>query len=104
MARWFGKIGYSIQHETPHGVWVEDFIIKDHYGDILENNRRLQNSESTNDNVLITNRISILSDPFANVNFHNMRWIEYLGIKWKIETASVSYHRIELSLGGEYHT
>ncbi len=103
MKRWFGNIGYSIQRENPPGVWAEDFIVRQHYGDIIDNNRKLQNGESTNDDITVSNKISILSDPFANINFRHMRYAEYMGVKWKITNVNVVYHRLELTLGGEYH-
>ncbi len=103
MKKWFGNIGYSVQKESPSGVWFEDFIVRQHYGDIIENNRKLQNGEGINDDITISNKISILSDPFASINFMHMRYAEFAGVKWKITNVNVEYHRLVLTLGGEYN-
>ena len=32
-----------------------------------------------------------------------MRYVEFLGVKWKIESVEVQYPRLILSIGGEWH-
>lgn len=103
MAKFYGKIGYAVTVENKPGVWMEK--IKEHYyyGDLLRNSRSLQNSNSVNDNVNISNEISIVSDPFAMENFHSMRYVEFMGTKWKIIKVDVNYPRLILTLGGIYN-
>ena len=48
MSKWFGKIGYAIQKESEPGIWEEEIIERDYYGDLLTDNRKRQ----TNNNVL----------------------------------------------------
>lgn len=103
MAKWFGKIGYAETVETSPGVWTETITEHEYYGEIIRNNRRLQSADQLNDNVNVGNEISILSNPFANENFHNMRYAEFMGTKWKITTVDVQYPRLILSLGGVYN-
>lgn len=103
MAKWFGKIGYAETVETSPGVWTETITEHKYYGEIIRNNRRLQSADQLNDNVNVGNEISILSNPFANENFHNMRYAEFMGTKWKITTVDVQYPRLILSLGGVYN-
>lgn len=104
MAKWYGKIGYapSFQQTAP-GVWVEDFVIRDYYGEFIRNTRRLETSGQVNDNVNISNRIRIVADPYARENFHAMRWISYMGARWKITEVEVQYPGLILSLGGLYN-
>ena len=103
MAKWFGMIGYAETVETAPDVWDE--IIKEHayYGDVIKNTRRLQSGGYLHDDINIANEISILSDPFAYNNFHNMRYVTYLGTKWKVTNIEVQYPRLILSLGGVYN-
>ena len=89
MAKWYGKIGYALTTNTIPGVWVEKITEREYYGDVLRNMRRLQTSGNLNDDVNISNEISIVSDPFANENFHAMRYIEYMGTKWKVTNVEV---------------
>ena len=72
MAKWFGKIGYAETVESKPGVWKEQITEREYFGDLLRNSRRLQSSSSLNDNVIISNEISILADQFAYQNFHLM--------------------------------
>ena len=103
MAKFYGPIGYAVTVETKPGVWEEQ--ITEHYyiGDVIRNTRRLQSTDQVNDDVNISNEISILADPFANGNFHAMRYVGFLGAKWKITGVEVQYPRLLLTLGGVYN-
>lgn len=103
MAKWFGKIGYAETVETPPGVWKEKINVRDYYGDLTRNTRRLQSADKVNDDLNISNELSIVSDPYAINNFHSMRYAEFMGAKWKINTVEVSYPRLILTLGGVYN-
>lgn len=103
MAKWFGKIGFAETKETSPGVWEEQITEREYFGDLTRNTRRLQLSEYLNDDVTIANEISIISDPFANQNFHAMRYVEFMGTKWKVSTVEVQYPRLILSLGDIYN-
>ena len=103
MAKWFGKIGYAETVETAPGVWVEHIVEHEYYGDLNKNNRRLQSTDQLNDNINISNELSIISDPYAIKNFHSMRYAEFMGAKWKISDVEVLYPRLRLTLGGLYN-
>ena len=103
MARFCGKIGYAVQSETSPGVWTETIKERIYYGEVLRNSRRLQNSGSLNDDIEISNRLSIIADPYAYENFHRMRYAVYMGSKWKISEVEVERPRLILSLGGLYN-
>jgi hypothetical protein len=104
MAKFFGKIGFAETVETApgSGVWIEQITERDYYGDLGRNTRRLQSSEGLNDDINISNELSIVSDPFARENFHSMRYVEFMGAKWKVSTVEVQYPRLILTLGGLY--
>ena len=103
MAKWFGKIGYAETVEERPGIWIEKIIEHEYFGDVLRNSRRLQSSNKVNDDINISNEISIVADPFANQNFHSMRYAEFMGTKWKITDIEVQYPRLILTLGGVYN-
>lgn len=102
MNRWYGNIGYAETVETEPGIWEEQITSRPYYGDIIRNNRMLQNSGSVNDNVNIGNQISIVADPYANQHIYDMRHIEFQGGVWKIMNVDVQDHRLILTLGGLY--
>lgn len=103
MGKWFGKIGYAVTEETTPGVWVAQITERNYYGDIIRNTRRLQTSDKLNDDINVSNEISIVADPFARDNFHAMRYIEFMGTRWKVSSVEVQYPRLILSLGGVYN-
>lgn len=103
MAKWFGKIGYAETVESKPGVWKEQITEREYFGDLLRNSRRLQSSSSLNDNVTISNEISILADQFAYQNFHSIRYAEFMGTKWKVSNIEVQYPRLLLTLGDVYN-
>ncbi len=103
MAKFYGNIGFAELKETAPGLWEEQITERPYYGDLTRNLRRLQSASKVNDDVNISNEISIVADPFANENFHAMRYVEFMGTKWKIESVEVQYPRLILSIGGLYN-
>ena len=84
-------------------MWSEEFTERKYYGDLLRNSRRLQGSQQVNDDITISNQISILADPYAVQHFHAIRYAELFGTKWKVSSVEVQYPRLILELGGVYN-
>jgi hypothetical protein len=104
MAKFFGAIGFGVTQEVTPGVHREQIKERLYFGEVLQNSRTLENSGQVNDDIGISNRISIIADPYANENFHAMRYVQFMGAKWKVRTADASsYPRIILTLGGVYN-
>lgn len=103
MAKFYGKIGFADTVETSPGVWTEKIVERNYFGDIIRNTRRLQSSDQLNDDINISNEISIVADPYANQNFHSMRYVEFMGAKWKITNVEVRHPRLILTVGGVYN-
>lgn len=103
MPKFYGPIGYAETKETAPGVWTEVITERYYYGDVIRNTRRLQTSDKVNDDINVSNEISIVADPFANGNFHAMRYVGFMGAKWKISNVEVQYPRLILTLGGVYN-
>ena len=104
MAKWYGNIGYAVTVETEPGVWDERITERSYYGELIRNTYRSQTTgSSTNDNINLTKEISIVADPYAYEHYHSMRYIDYMGTKWKINSVDVQYPRLILSTGGVYN-
>lgn len=103
MAKYYGVIGYAETVETAPGVYEEQITERNYYGELVRNTRRLQTSDQVNDDINIANEISIIADPFATQNFHAMRYVEFMGAKWKIINVEVRYPRLILTIGGLYN-
>lgn len=105
MAKWYGIVGYGIPTETKPGVWKDEIIERTYSGDVVRNynGRWTETSHSTNDDFTVNSSISIVADPFANQNFTQMRYIVFMGVKWKIIGVEIKRPRIIVTLGGVYN-
>lgn len=104
MAIGHGVVGFAIQSETRPGVWTDDNIVRREYSyQVLSNSRRFENGIGLNEDITISNRISILADAFANHNYFNIKWVEYNGAKWKVSSVEINAPRLVLTLGGIYN-
>lgn len=104
MSKFFGCIGFSLGPvETSPGVWNEEIIEKMYFGDLNRNSRRLQNASQVNDDLTISNELSIISDPYLENNFHSIRYVKFMGTKWKVTNVDVQFPRLTLTLGGIYN-
>jgi hypothetical protein len=103
MAKFYGNIGYIKTVEVEPGIWEEQVIERPYYGDLTRNTSRFQSSGGVNDDINIANNISIVADPYANENFQHMRYVEFMGAKWKITNVEVKYPRLILTAGGVYN-
>ena len=104
MAKFYGTIGFSDTVESKPGVWEEVITERNYYGDVVRSVRRYQSGDKVNDNLDISNEISIVADPFANENFHSMKYVAFMGTKWKITSVEVEFpRRLKLTIGGVYN-
>lgn len=103
MGKFYGRIGYVVTEETSPGIWTERITERNYFGEETRNTNRLESSVGTNDNINISNELSIVADPYAYENFHAMRYVEFMGALWKINSAEVKRPRILLRLGGVYN-
>ncbi|OLU39743.1 DUF7253 family protein [Ileibacterium valens] len=97
--KYYGRICFSETVETSPGVWTESYTIRNYFGDVVRRSSRYTPGQSINDNISITNDISIVADQFALNNFYNIRWIEFANSKWKITSVEVEPPRLILSIG-----
>ena len=103
MAKFFGNVGYVTMVKTAPGIMSEQETIRQYYGDEIQVGTKWVSSDKINDDFTVDSKISIVADGFAYQNFSGMRWVEWLGSKWKIASAQVESPRIVLTLGGVYN-
>lgn len=101
--KWYGVIGFGETVETKPGVWEDKITQRTYFGDVTRNTRILQSGGQVNDNINVSNLISVVADPYANQNFHSIRYIEFMGTKWKVSSVDVQYPRLILTVGGVYN-
>lgn len=104
MTKYHGKIGFIIFKEDSPGVWVEESIEREYKGDVVKNYRRWDNSnDGINKNLNITNSITIIADDFMINNSHFLRYAEFMGSYWSVNSIELDRPRLILELGGVYH-
>ena len=103
MAKFYGAIGFAKTEETKPGVWQDVITERTYSGDMSNTSFSFQSSDQVNDNVNVRNEISIVADVFAYQNFHSMRYVVFMGTKWKISSIKPEYPRMKLTVGGLYN-
>ena len=103
MSKFYGPIGYITQKEISPGVWDEVVVEHSYRGDIIQNTRRWEVSEHKNDNLTISNQLSIIADPFLYENSSTIRYVSWLGVRWKVTNIEIQRPRLILTLGEVYN-
>ena len=101
--KFYGNIGFAEIVETSRGIHEEVITDKKYAGDVLRLSRRRESGEHIIDGLRINTQISILCDPWFQDHFSQIRYVEYLGNKWVVETVEPNYPSILLTLGGLYN-
>lgn len=103
MAKFYGNIGFADTVETSPDVYEEQIVEKAYRGDVLRNYLSRRSSDKMNDDVEISNSISIVADPYLNNNIGRIRYVVWMGSKWEITSVEVNRPRLVLSIGGLYN-
>lgn len=89
--------------EVKKGVYKSKIVERKYVGDVQNYYKRFQGSEYQNDDFIISNRISILADIYAQENFMSIKYIVWKGKALKVKTVEIKYPRIILDIGGVYN-
>ena len=104
MAQWYGNIGFSDTVEYEPGLYEPSIVERPYYGDVLSTRWKRQNSQQgSNDDINLSNQISIVSDPYADQHCSSIAYVEFSGAKWKVTDVEVQFPRLILSIGGVYN-
>lgn len=106
--KFYDKVGFAVTREVDpinHPGVYEDTIEEIYYvGELVTQiSSRWITTQQINDDLNITNKISILADPFAERNFHAIKYIWFKGSRWKVTNVEVSRPRLILTTGGVYN-
>lgn len=103
MAKFYGKVGFVVTEETAPDVYTEKSIARYYMGDVIRNIKKATTGEGINDNLDINNQISIIADQFAFSHFFAMRYVEWMGAYWNVQSVEVQSPRLIISIGGVYN-
>lgn len=105
MARFHGEVGYAESVETPEksGVWVDTITEYPYQGDIIRNVKQHENGEHLNDNVAVSNSISVVADQYAIEHFMKIKYVRWAGVLWTVPSIEVRAPRLILNIGSVYN-
>lgn len=110
MPKWSGDIGYALAVETQPGVWTDSITVKKYYGDVVTDNRKFESGNAVyssgnqmNENLSISNKISVVSNSFMLENLSFMKYITFMKSKWRISSVDIQPPRIIITIGGMYY-
>jgi hypothetical protein len=101
--RFSGKVGYGVTVETAPGVWADVITEHSYLGDVVRNTLTFQDGESVNNDLSVSNSISIVADAYANEHFFAIRYVEWVGALWAVSSVELQSPRLLLRLGGVYN-
>lgn len=103
MARFFGTIGYGEAVEKVPGIWEDVITERKVYGDVLRNTYRSEESENVNNDLSISNSISIVADAKLRSHMRAIKYISFMGENWTVSSVEIALPRLILQLGEVYN-
>lgn len=103
MAKFRGKVGIATTTETAPGVWEE--VVREvwYSGDLLRDYRRYDQQTAVNDELAMSGLVRIIADQVLYDNLMGVRYINLIGVNWKVIGVEVSRPGIQFTLGGVYN-
>ena len=103
MAKFAGLVGYVTQKESPSGVWLPETVERKMHGDVIRAASSFNANEKVNEDIILQQRISLVGDQYAYANFTGLKYVTYLGVKWKVLSIEVNRPRLVVTLGGVWN-
>ena len=103
MAKWYGQIGFGETTEVERGIYK--FVITEHpyYGDLSSQRYSAATADQINDDVKMTNTLSIVADPYAMEHCGYMKYVVIHNCLWKVNSVEIQYPRLVIQIGGVYN-
>ena len=103
MAKFAGLVGYVTQKESESGVWLPETVERKMRGDVIRAASSFNANEKVNEDIILQQRISLVGDPYSFANFTTLKYVTYLGVKWKVLSIEVTRPRLIVSIGGVWN-
>lgn len=103
MPRFFGKVGYGSAVEVRPGVFKEVITERDYYGDVQQNMVYVRTNDNVNGEMSFQTTIEVLADAYALENYVNIRFVEWAGMPWSVNSVKTGRPRLTLVVGEVYH-
>ena len=105
MTRFHGLVGFVSQGEVSPGVWEANVVTKrEYYGDMIRNSYSIvSTSDSTNDNLKLSNQLSIVADGYIMSHLSSIKFVIVNDVAWRVSSIEVDRRRVLLRLGEVYN-
>ena len=103
MAKFYGLVGFVLPSNVGNSVYEEIPEERVYRGEVIKNSRQWENGVGLNDDISLSNSISIISDEYSDLNFANIRYIKWRGFSWKVTNVQIQRPRLILTIGGVYN-
>ena len=100
--KWFGEIGFNDEIEEEPGVCIPKLVKKNFFGDVLDLSWKEMQGEKINADLQISNKLSVVADPYLRNNLQKIAYVKFEGAKWTVTNVKVGRPRLELTLGSLY--
>lgn len=101
--KFHGAIGFGVMEKGKRGVSVEKIEERTYRGDIKRAKMKHVEGDGLNTDLGTATLISIVANPYAEQNYSKIKYVVYMGAKWKVTMAEAKRPRIILTLGGVYN-
>lgn len=100
MSRFYGIVGFTLgTREVKPGIFKEAITERYYKGEVMKRRQNWEKGESLNDNFKIGNQVSILADEYAEKNLYAIKYVEWMGTKWKTTSIEIERPRMIITLG-----
>ena len=103
MSKYYGAVGFARTFETKPDVYEKVIEEREYYGDSFKISRKLVTTNRINYDIIASTKISIVADPFAYNHFHEIVYLSWMGVNWKVTDVQVEYPRLIMEIGGVYN-
>lgn len=103
MSKFYDKVGYASYEEVERGIDEEQYREVYYFGDVKRKRVQQTSEPEINNGIKLNVQISIVADEYAFSHFSSIRYVWYLGQKWKVDNVDVAVPRLNLDVGGLYN-
>lgn len=102
--KYSGKIGFwEDDVEIRPGVSGPKIVERTYTGDFTRNIQKWDSNGRQNDDINLNNRIGIIADLYLQNHLSSIKYLTYMGTKWKVKTMEIEYPRVFLEIGGVWN-
>ena len=103
MAKFHGLVGYATTVTVRPGVKEEQITEVPYFGDVSNNIVRSRGDDKVLPDSEAGPVIEIVADAYAEQHFFAIRYVEWAGTVWTVESVTEARPRLHLRLGGVYN-